>query len=188
MGKIFTRIMPGLGASSPNGIDFYILEQIFNALSGTTTITKIGQDPSSYSFLIEAENDQFLDGTEIVPNWTTGYQNTGGFSSGYTVFKGIAVIDPQTQGMVGSPSTGNFSSGGGVVTITAPGISGGGSYHYFIGGGGAGSATPAIPPYKALTGIQPPSDDDAVLKDDADACVCGAGSVGGAHSSWCSKK
>jgi len=139
MGKIFTRIMPGLGASSPNGIDFYILEQIFNALSGTTTITKIGQDPSSYSFLIEAEND-------------------------------------------------HFSSGGGVVTITAPGISGGGSYHYFIGGGGAGSATPAIPPYKALTGIQPPSDDDAVLKDDADACVCGAGSVGGAHSSWCSKK
>ena len=185
MGKIFTRLMPGLGNATMNGIDFDLLLKVLTSLPGTTTIVKIDSDPNSPSFRVDAENPNFQDGTEIQGMWGTVFQTPlpGHASHVVTTFQGVTIIDPKPP---------LFSTGNGTVTLTVPGLTPGGNYHYSVSGGGAGSAHVSLPPAPPTTffNLQPhyydPSADKAAK--DTSSCVCGAASVGGAHSSYCGKK
>jgi len=170
MGKIFTRVTPGMAGSHFSGIDVLVVDQLFGALSGQTSITKIDKDPASGSLLIEAENDNFLDGTEIVGQWNTGVQTPNPRTAvpQYTVFSGVKIIDPPAQ-----PQTLTSNS---TYTYTVPhqwnhSIGIGGS-----GGNGSNHVTIQVPGLSAGT------------KSADDKCVCGTDAVGGGHSSYCPKK
>jgi len=178
MGKLFTEFSSFI---TTNGIDFDVIQQIVNSLPGETRFIRFGHVMGRNILRLDMENDNFVDGTEIVACYKSHFNATTGV--GTAIFAGITVIDPPALA-IGQPFNGvsyNFIPPVGMGNL---GVASGSN------GGSGGSITVTLP--TSYQTVYP----SVVIKSDgaswsvvgeAAACSCGADSVGGVHSSYCDK-
>lgn len=171
----------------PNGIPFKHLRDTLDSLPGESRVTVVYEayDSSLCTnlYVVCFKNDNFPDGTKVVSK----YKQISAHMGAVTVFDGVDVIWMNTvqnnplAGVPGQvpppPSPTGITSGNGQYTI--PNIQP--TYTLNINGSHVqhtGTYIPATHPYQNIG-------DDAE-KESPTSCDCGADSVGGGHSNWCS--
>jgi len=200
MGKIFMifRVSHTLGfVAGDAGVPFKELQQMINSLPGETRITNIEDMPTislSKVYKVEAENDDFADGTEIEGNWKRHVIPINGFLKQFNTFQGITIIDPPGGATVGNAHNHNTSLG--PPTPSQPAHPSPNSYNPTATGYTLPTAASATYKYKVTYGSVPITSygitDVPVtisIKNPGvkDKCTCGADKVAGLHSNWCDK-
>jgi len=171
------------------GVDFKSISEVVNCIPGLTTIEsfeEINQSTNSLirEFVLEVENMNFADDTEIVPKYRAITVTTNGLVKTVLLFDGITIIDPPAAHQHNLPH--KLTTGNGTYTIPASSTIV--SYKMVGGGGGGGSSgihtngtvTKAIDKWSQIY-INP----NLILDK---RCTCGAGAVKGIHSTWCDIK
>lgn len=207
MGKIsfsfstfaFNTLASGTPWLKPNGaVCFKAIRQVIDALPGYTYIDRIDRPifGRPNTMVVEAYNDNFLDGTEIVPKYKSVHQVTPWGGQFIDTFDGIDIIDPpaqqasqngaNVQNNAGQAAVINTTTGS--ISITLPNV----------------TATPVTQVTSVVKSNQTAGvvnlnylgdqidpygiDWSGMLNSMKPKCTCGADSVGGAHSGYCDKK
>jgi hypothetical protein len=198
MGKIFIKFNLSNMKAANNGtsvpaIPFRELKQIIDSLPDETYITSIHSaifmSIASYDYTVEAENNHFMDGTEIVGNWTRNSNTINGTLKAYNIFSGVTIVNPPTK-QTTQATTGNVSLGG-----NGTGVGGSGIYTTPPANAGTwGTWSYTFPSTSHISfsgvpvGIDTSSGQITVTLPTTGKCTCGAEKVGGMHSSYCDKK
>lgn len=170
MGKIFTVFNSSISPiSNGTGIDFSIINQIFNSLPGKTYLDSISLCTNS-SIRVEGQNDNFIDGTEIVGNYRRlPVPHANGSSIAFVdVFQGVTIIDPpQPQAQLQAQAIPSVWTSGNIynVPFTIP--------------------TPSVANIFITGNINNIPSSHLCLSPILRNCTCGAEKVGGGHSEWC---
>lgn len=176
-----SSFLVNIQGSIRNGIGFYLIRQVIDALPGETFVLGVSKDIPTDTWTVEAENYNFSDNTVVVPKYTTKtIISANGRTHSYSIFDGIDIIDPP----VATPQP-NYSVNK-VSGYTAQPITRGGNYTVPVNGNITVPITMKI--YGNLAATTPGPGQKVFFKDLVDVkCTCGAEKVGGLHSGWCDK-
>jgi hypothetical protein len=194
MGKISFKlegagmILHAIG-NAYNGIEFDKIQQVVNSLPGRTSVVKIEElvnyNSLSRMWQVDAENLNFLDGTEIFIKYKRIIQRNPANINGFTsidLFDGVDIIDPPAQAQASNQSTTQINPALTPPSAPPPG------FQFAMGGNGTITAPLGSSVTMVGGGASTPNNTKTFVIEGDLKCTCGATKCGGLHSNWCDIK